>query len=379
MGSVELIRFGESVLFVEIWVVFMYNTIGDYMGKVFRIALTGGPCSGKTTLLNELKKIYSTKGFFIITVSESARELLSQGISRDDMLEFETLVAERQIENEEKAEKHVSDSDTIIFYDRGLNDAFSYLDDSDKKKLKQHLGISSIEAWNRYDAVLFLETSAVSDCYEKDSYRIENADDAVRCHYRTLEEWMGHPHLRYIKAEKNIEDKKACLIREVECIVNNTEQEIKYLITYPPQELFERYICFKTDIEQIYLLSDTGTHRIRKRGAGGKFQYFETFKYRLKADKCIEYEKRITKKDYDKLSLHADPNKKPIIKNRYCLLYNAQYFEIDVFPFWNDRALLELEISHDGQEADLPKEITVIKDVSKDKKYKNNYLAGLRL
>lgn len=357
----------------------MYNTFGDSMSKVFRIALTGGPCSGKTTVINELEKIYSAKGYCVITVPESARELLSQGASRENMLEFETLVAERQIENEETAEKNISNSDTVIFYDRGLNDVFSYLDNSAGEILKKRIGISPIESWSRYDAVLFLETSALSDCYRNDNYRTENPDDAVNCHYNTLKEWVGHPHLRYIRAEKNIADKTANAVREIECIVNNIEHEIKYLIAYPPKELFERYICFKTDIEQIYLLSDGGTHRIRKRGAGGEFQYFETVKHRLTVDKCIEYEHRITQKEYKNLSDYADPKKQPIIKNRYCLLYKAQYFEIDIFPFWNDRALLELEISHDGQKADLPPEITLIKDVSKDKRYKNNYLAGLKL
>lgn len=349
------------------------------MSNVYRIALTGGPCAGKTTVLNELKKIYTDKSYNVICVPESARELLKDGISRSDMLQFETQVAYRQLENEKMAEQQINNSDTVIFYDRGLNDAFGYLNDTDKIKLKNTLGISSIDAWSRYDAVFFLETSALSDGYENDSLRIENKDDAVKCHFDTLSEWVGHPHLRYIKSQKNIADKLANVIREVECIVNNIEHEIKYLIEYPSAELFERYTCFKTDIEQIYLSSDIGTHRIRKRGANGEYQYFETFKQKLTADKCNEYEKRISAEEYAQLSLLADPSKNPIVKNRYCLLYNAQYFEIDVFPFWDDKALVELELSYDGQQVDLPPEIKVIKDVSKNKKYKNKYLAGLKL
>ncbi len=349
------------------------------MNKVFRIALTGGPCAGKTTVLDELKKIYSSKGYNIIAVPESSRELLSDGASRADMLEFETQVAKRQLENEDKAEQLINNTDTIIFYDRGLNDAFGYLDDADKKRLKQSIGISSIEAWSRYDAVIFLETSALSDNYESDNFRIENSDDAVKCHFNTLNEWVGHPHLRYIKSEKNIADKLNNVVREIECIINNIEHEIKYLIEYPSSELFENYVCFKTDIEQIYLLSDNGTHRIRKRGANGDFQYFETIKFRITDNKCTEYEKRITDSDYEQLKSLADPNKNPIVKNRYCLLYNAQYFEVDVFPFWDNKALVELELSYDEQKVDLPPEIKVIKDVSNNKKYKNKYLAGHKL
>lgn len=357
----------------------MYNTFGDDMGKVFKIALTGGPCAGKTTVLNELERIYSAKGYNVITVPESSRELLSEGVSRADILEFETQVAKRQLENEDKAEQLINSADTIMFYDRGLNDAFGYLNNADKEKLKQALDISPIEAWSRYNAVLFLETTALSDNYKKDEFRTENSDDAVECHFRTLNEWIGHPHLRYIKAEEKIADKLTNIIREVECIVNHIEHEIKYLIKYPSAELFEHYVCFKTDIEQIYLLSDEGTHRIRKRGANGEFQYFETIKIRIAPDKCIEYEKSITEQDYEQLKALIDPNTNPIVKNRYCLLYNAQYFEIDIFPFWKDKALVELELSHDEQKVDLPPEIKLIRDVSKNIEYKNKYLAGLKL
>ena len=34
---------------------------------------------------------------------------------------------------------------------------------------------------------------------------------------------------------------------------------------------------------------------------------------------------------------------KQIRKTRYCLTYKNQYFEIDIYPFWNDKAILEIE------------------------------------
>ena len=73
--------------------------------------------------------------------------------------------------------------------------------------------------------------------------------------------------------------------------------------------------------------------------------------------------------------MQADTSKKAIRKDRYCLTYNSQYFEIDIYPFWNDQAIMEIELSSEDQEIDIPKEIKVIKEVTNDENYKNFVLA----
>ena len=75
----------------------------------------------------------------------------------------------------------------------------------------------------------------------------------------------------------------------------------------------------------------------------------------------------------------ADPEKSTINKFRYCFLYEGQYCELDVFDFWNDRALLEIELKNEDDIVNLPEEIKVIDDVSDNPKYKNNHLASLKL
>ena len=73
--------------------------------------------------------------------------------------------------------------------------------------------------------------------------------------------------------------------------------------------------------------------------------------------------------------MDADTNKKQIRKNRYCLTYKNQYFEIDVYPFWRDKAIVELELSEEGAEIEFPDYIKVIKEVTDDDSYKNSSLA----
>lgn len=191
-----------------------------------------------------------------------------------------------------------------------------------------------------------------------------------------LEKWVGHPHLRCI-AESDEEKRRLRLTAETDCMLKNVELEKKFLIKLPDMQALSAYSPFTVDIEQIYLTCQNGSHRIRKRGADGTFSYFETKKIRITDSKCFEYENSISADTYEQLKALADPKKHPIVKKRTCFVYEGQYFELDVFPFFRDKAFLELELLCEEQAFALPPEIEVIRDVTDDKKYKNNYLAGI--
>ena len=72
--------------------------------------------------------------------------------------------------------------------------------------------------------------------------------------------------------------------------------------------------------------------------------------------------------------MEADPALRPIRKTRYCLTWEEQYFEIDVYPFWDDRAILEIELSDENAAIRFPKELKVTREVTDDE-YKNSSLA----
>ena len=155
------------------------------------------------------------------------------------------------------------------------------------------------------------------------------------------------------------------------------ELEKKFLIEYPKLNLIiEKYKPKKYEIEQIYLLSNEGSRRIRMRKKGSETVYIETIKVRINGSKCYEYERELTDEEYEKCKAYADPNRCPIIKERYVFPYKNKIMEIDVYPFWNDKAVLEIELQNEGDEYYIPPEITVLKDVSNSKKYKNAQLAA---
>ena len=157
------------------------------------------------------------------------------------------------------------------------------------------------------------------------------------------------------------------------------EIERKYLIEYPDITWLESLEnCQRIEIIQTYLKSDENEEvRVRQRGVDGNFIYFKTVKRKITDLKRVEIEKRLSKDEYLALLLEADTEKRQIRKTRYCLMYENQYFEIDVYPFWNDKAILEIELSDENAEICFPDKIKVIKEVTDDENYKNASLAKI--
>ena len=157
---------------------------------------------------------------------------------------------------------------------------------------------------------------------------------------------------------------------------NNFEIERRYLIRYPNTEQLD-ILASKTRIEQTYLLKEDGwiSNRVRKRGLDGAYVYTHTRKKRLSELTRIEDEHEITAEEYFELIRCADPERNIIKKYRYCLDYEGRMFEIDVFDFWQDRAIMEIELRSEDDEFELPPEIEIIKEISADKRYSNASLA----
>ena len=53
------------------------------------------------------------------------------------------------------------------------------------------------------------------------------------------------------------------------------------------------------------------------------------------------------------------------------------YNEIDIYPFWNDKAIAEIELSDENATIVFPKQLKVMKEVTDDDSYKNASLAKI--
>lgn len=156
------------------------------------------------------------------------------------------------------------------------------------------------------------------------------------------------------------------------------EIERKYLICYPDVSFIQNIPRVNVShITQTYLSSDQKhiSERIRKREFFNKIQYTHTIKRRINPLTCIEKEVEITESEYLSFQEKADPKRTPICKDRYCVPSDGLIFELDIYPFWQDRAILEVELSSEDQVVTIPKCFTIIKEVTDDIRYKNKSLA----
>ena len=153
------------------------------------------------------------------------------------------------------------------------------------------------------------------------------------------------------------------------------EIERKYLIRMPDPGWLAAE-AEGTEITQTYLLGDPGTtERVRRRGRDGRYVYTHTVKRRLSDLRRIEDEEEISPEEYERLLRRADPERNVIEKTRWCFTYRGQFFELDVFPFWEDRAYLEIELRDEDQAVELPPDLRVIREVTEDPRYTNAALS----
>ena len=156
------------------------------------------------------------------------------------------------------------------------------------------------------------------------------------------------------------------------------EIERKYLVQMPDLEaLITLHGAEVTNILQTYLRSDIegeGT-RVRQRGNAGAYVYSVTKKRTLSNLVRTEEEKQISAAAYLELMMTADTALHQIRKDRYCFDYKSICFELDVYPFWTDKAIMEVELDSETQAVDLPDFIAVIKEVTDDPAYRNHSIA----
>jgi len=119
--------------------------------------ITGGPCSGKTTLIEHLSK----QNFEVVT--EGAIELIEElnkkmGVEKqkewrkENLEEFQKMIVAKQIEKESKIR---AGKDEVVFFDRGLYGSLAF---SKLAKVQIDRDLLLTIKSHAYDIVFLLET-----------------------------------------------------------------------------------------------------------------------------------------------------------------------------------------------------------------------------
>ena len=358
---------------------------------ITKLVITGGPCAGKSTALSHIQTAFSQYGYTVLFVAESATELITGGVAPwtcANNFEFQKNLLRLQLEKEKIYEAAAANMDcekVLIVCDRGALDSKVYMREAEFSLMLAHLGLNEVELRDNYDCVFHLVSAAkgAQEYYTtaNNAARTETLEEAAALDDKFIYAWTGHPHFRVIDNSTDFAEKINRLIAEISAYLGEPEPyeiERKFLIEYPDIACLESNPkCKKVEIIQTYLTPEQEGDelRIRQRGENGNYIYFKTLKRKVSGAKRVEIEHRLSKEEYLALLMRADTGCKKKHKNRYCLTYNNQYFEIDVYPFWSDKAICEIELKSENERIDFPPMLHIIKEVTDDEAYKNASLA----
>ena len=362
------------------------------MKRIHSFVLTGGPSGGKTSGLSIIEQELGNRGYYVLVVPETATELIPTGIrpfgNSLSNLDFQHVLLEKQLFKEKlyrnTANLYIPSNDIVILHDRGIIDNKSYMTPGEFQTLLYQFGMNEVSARDRYDAVFHLVTAAdgAEEFYtlENNVARTETPEQARQLDRKGIANWTGHTHLRVIDNSTDFKRKMSRLMNEVYSALGEPvpiEIERKYLVQKPDLNVLSKYVDITTvDIVQTYLTSSNGKERrIRQRGQNGNFSYYITEKQETSGIERPEVEKKISEKDYLRYLSQIDSSLSPIVKKRACFVYKAQYFELDIFNFSTDYALMEIELTDKTNIVNLPTFINVLKEVTDDPQYRNHKLA----
>jgi predicted ATPase len=176
--------------------------------RVRRIAVTGGPGAGKTTLW---RSIIAEHGERIVAVPEVAT-LMLRHVFPPVQTERERRALQRSIFRVQHDLEAVHEvqlrAGQVLLCDRGTPDGGGYWPEGHEAFAAAMLTTCEAEL-ARYEAVLFLETAAADNLAiaANNDTRTEDRDAAVAVDRRLHAVWSRHPKFHHVACEAVFEDK----------------------------------------------------------------------------------------------------------------------------------------------------------------------------
>ncbi len=298
-------------------------------------AITGGPCAGKTTVIEAIKREYPQ----VAIVPESATMLLTGGFpplervpadKKDEWLSnFQHVIVPSQT-TMERVFQMIAEANNarLMVSDRGLMDGAAYFPGG-KDAFLAAIGQTEQQVFSRYRRVIHLESTATCNpsVYGKagNATRYESLDQAIALEIRTREVWKNHPNWVFVSGAAGINDVVAQVLSLISEDID-VEIEKKFLIRQPfDWGYIERHALKVVDISQGYIVAgDEGELRIRRFGN----EYFVASKG-TGTIRRMEWERPFPKSAFDRLSRLIIGSM--INKKRYFLPHGDYLVEVDVY------------------------------------------------
>ena len=359
--------------------------------QIIDIALTGPPCSGKSTAISSIIEFGSSLGIPTASVPEAATELKVNGILPDNYRNpdlFQGFLVEKLLYNESffgralRHSKDVGENGGIKICDRGLNDCIPYAPESSLRSiLSRHQLNFDSEIMSRYAKVIFMEL-APEEFYttKNNKAREETYSKAQELRKKTLAAWIGHHDLSIVGNDYgSFEGKVNAVLQVIAQLIGVPKPltiERKYLVSnvdFMLEDFLERVEAVPINIVQHYL--DDGQGRVRAWTRNGITIYFHTKKSNKPSAERVKTERIISCDEYQELLKDADPGCAPIEKVRHCFIDNNQYFRLDTFSHESSWQLLEVQPTTLQEDITVSSFMHIAKEVTDDPQYYNYNIA----
>ncbi len=330
---------------------------------LFWIAITGGPCGGKSTLMQKAKKELEARGFAVFILSELATMIHTWGIklplfntqpAYQILLQHSVLAG--QYKNEEILARLIiaqmeilQTKKAVVLCDRGMVDGRAYTGGNIFDWILADEGLNLGALHHLYDGVIHLITAADGaerffSCDNNDA-RSEDITGSRQLDKNIQEAWTGHEYLHIIpnrieSTAISFDEKIQRAIQAICSIVGEPqpiENEKKFQILKPVSiNTLPVSRIVTTKIEQMYLhrLDKNIERRIRVEVPvtldHSNIMYYYTEKTKIpNSDARIEENHPISEMDYLRLAHDRDLDSVPIFKNRNYFVNDSIYWMLD--------------------------------------------------
>ncbi|KRX26594.1 hypothetical protein T07_14836 [Trichinella nelsoni] len=364
--------------------------------KVYKVVLTGGPCSGKTTGQEFLASFFEAIGWKVFRVPELATIIGGarfNELNEEQVMRFQEnlLLTLLRLEDSFMSLAETCGENCLVICDRGAMDGSAYLNREAWEEILRRNNLNPIALRDqRYNQIVHLVSAAVGaeNFYHcSTALRLESLEEAREVEHRTRHVWVGHPYMDIIDNEncKTFRDK---MLKMAQVICDRAG--VEYGDRLAPNSIKRKFLVSNFDLSQCKdyqefdvvhecVRSDMGQTWIRRRGQNGNVVIISNWLYTINERRVVdgvpvETKALLSRREYEMLRAHVDPATYPTFKKRLCFVYAHHYYQLDVFvepcpKRCHDLKILVTYTTNTTGNLPVPTFITVSKEVTRDTQY----------
>lgn len=326
------------------------------------VVVSGGPCAGKSTLIEQLAVAAAQVGRELRILPEVPTQLMQSGVDlahlattdREAYLAAQKLIIQTELDFIAQHRRELAGTNGLIVLDRGVSDTYGYMTPDEVHRVAARYNKTPEElGYDSTDKVVYLPSVAACNpvAYEAlkatNGTRYESAQEAAATCARTIANWAQHPEL-HIAEHADFAEK---LRRGIQfCLGGESEFEQKW---QAEPAAVEQLIAAKTDAGEMLGLTHIVQHyaelnglpfRLRRGLTANGYEFFHFAVKEKRPDGNRELRRAITAEEYYQLAQYAHS---ALTKVRYTFTHYGQVWTADALPAADGYTwFLEAEVSH---------------------------------